>query len=398
MTASSSKALLLHNTLVNLFDRIKRRNVRDSPMDDNGLVMHMKTLLANYSSDDQQEAVLIHDQDNQIGTLLHQAVVLIFEFDLPIGVIHLLLDADSEKKSIFEANEGGDLPIHVACIFGNIQAVPLLLDADLDKKSIFESNEGGDLPIHFACESGNIQAVRLLLDADPEKKSILETDTAGNLPIHWACIRGNVQAVRLLLDADSEKKSILETDTAGNLPIHWACIRGNVQAVRLLLDADSEKKSIFEANEDGFLPIHFPCESGNIQATKCLLQAMISLRIKRLGLAQWKFNVSDCINDMTDDDDRTERIQKIGKAYNCLWKHEMTERTSLLELAAWKISCCFKTPSNDYDNFDPAEHKKIARINGKMGPIINYVLHFLPRHNDTVENLPKIFSSTENQY
>ena len=362
MTASSSKALLLHNTLVNLFDRIKRRNVRDSPMDDNGLVMHMKTLLANYSSDDQQEAVLIHDQDNQIGTLLHQAVVLIFESDLPIGVIHLLLDADSEKKSIFEANEGGFLPIHVACIFGNIQAVPLLLDADLDKKSIFESNEGGDLPIHFACESGNIQAVRLLLDADPEKKSILETDTAGNLPIHWACIRGNVQAVRLLLDADSEKKSI------------------------------------FEANEDGFLPIHFPCESGNIQATKCLLQAMISLRIKRLGLAQWKFNVSDCINDMTDDDDRTERIQKIGKAYNCLWKHEMTERTSLLELAAWEISCCFKTPSNDYDNFDPAEHKKIARINGKMGPIINYVLHFLPRHNDTVENLPKIFSSTENQY
>jgi hypothetical protein len=178
----------LYKALISLF-----RNETTSIMEE------VNVLIGNYTEKDVQEALL--EKEDRRGRL---PIHLACEGGIPVEVIRLLLENDSDKETIFEKDGYGQLPIHYACEEGApVEVVQLLLDSDDDKKSIFEKNDFGRVPIHYACvKNAPVAVIQLLLDSDTEKKSILEKDQRGRLPIHLACGEGvPVEAVQLLLQA-----------------------------------------------------------------------------------------------------------------------------------------------------------------------------------------------------
>jgi hypothetical protein len=95
------------------------------------------------------------------------------------------------------------LPIHYACEEKSPEVIQLLLDNDTEKKTILEKDHRGQLPIHYACEEGApVEVIQLLLNSDTDKKTILEKDDNGRLPIHSACqYAAPVEMIKLLLQA-----------------------------------------------------------------------------------------------------------------------------------------------------------------------------------------------------
>lgn len=54
----------------------------------------------------------------------------------------------------------GETPLHVAAVWGDLDAINLLVDAGADINAI---GDRGYTPLHEAVEQGNVQAVKLLL-------------------------------------------------------------------------------------------------------------------------------------------------------------------------------------------------------------------------------------------
>jgi ankyrin repeat protein len=302
------------------------------------------------------------------------------------------------QGAVLEKDANGWLPIH--CAFWRnapLEVIQMLLDSDSDKKSIFEKTDLGKLPIHFACNHSNksVEVIRLLLERDDENKTILEKDCYGQLPIHCACSGGaTVEVIQLLLDSDDDKQTILVKNDFGQLPIHCACEGGaTVAVIRLLLDSDDDKKTILVKDRGGQLPIKYACEGDRpVKIVQLLLQASIYARLEQLGLAQWRIGMEELINAMTEEDSKTKKVRQI---YARLSKYEEMERTiSSFSLAIWRTSCLkwgnikFKSMQEMEDlratdeTFDPAEYKRERQIKSGADAIIRGVLPFLPVEDD----------------
>jgi ankyrin repeat protein len=209
------------------------------------------------------------------------------------------------------------------------------------------------------------------------------------MPIHCACISGvTVEVIQLLLDSDTDKRMILEKGWYGRLALHFACsCNAPAEVIQLLLDSDTEKKSIIEKDNGRNLPIHFACEAGAVEAIQVLLQASIRGRIDQLGLGQWKMDVEELVNAMTEEGSK-EKVQEI---YERLSKYEEMELISLLELAIWRTSCLngggikrkFDSMREIEDllatdeAFHLAEYRRERRIKSGAGAIIHGVRQFL---------------------
>ena len=119
------------------------------------------------------------------------------------------------------------------------------------------------LPIHHACIRGNVRTVECLLKLYPESFNAVGRN--GYLPIHIAAIRNGehkVEIVRLLLKHDSACASkatyhIADQDyvTGRSLPLHLSCHLSvaSFYAVKLLFDAYPE--AILYKDADGFTPL-----------------------------------------------------------------------------------------------------------------------------------------------
>jgi hypothetical protein len=63
-----------------------------------------------------------------------------------LEIIQMLLnDNGTSKETILEKNDYGKLPIHLACSTGAgapLEVVQLLLDSDTEKKTILENKDG----------------------------------------------------------------------------------------------------------------------------------------------------------------------------------------------------------------------------------------------------------------
>jgi hypothetical protein len=174
------------------------------------------------------------------------------------------------------------------------------------------------------------------MDIDTNKRTVLEKDNWRKLPIHYACSHSagaTTDVIWLLLDSDADKLTILQKDGGRCLPIHHACrTESPVEVVKLLLDSDADKKSILKKDDDGWLPIHHACEANApVEVVQLLLQASIWDRIERLGLEEWKMDLEERINSMTEEDSRREKVQEV---YESLLNYE-------LELAIWRAESCF---------------------------------------------------------
>jgi ankyrin repeat protein len=109
-----------------------RRSHRTSMMEE------VNVLIAKYTEKDLQEAVLVKDNNGSMP--IHWACT----YDALLEFVQMLLDSDTDKKSIFEKDKSGWLPIHKACFGGaTVEVIQLLLDSDDNKKPIFVKDDYG---------------------------------------------------------------------------------------------------------------------------------------------------------------------------------------------------------------------------------------------------------------
>jgi hypothetical protein len=156
-----------------------------------------------------------------------------------------------------------------------------------------------------------------------------------------------------------------------------------LEVIQLLLESDAEKKTIYYACR----------RDGPVDVVQFLLKVSIRDRIEQLCLPQWRVDVEELINAMTEEDSKRKKVRKI---YARLLKYEEMERTiSLLALAIWRTSCLkwgdmqFQS-MQDMDNFrptdeifDPALYKRERRIKSGADVIIRGVLPFLAVDEDS---------------
>jgi ankyrin repeat protein len=204
----------------------------------------------------------------------------------------------------------GNLPLHVACEYNNLDTVKYLLqlypegnvaDADgfcpihnavwglKDRSNPSDGIEviqllrddnpdalsaSGETPLHIAFGHQNelvdLDIVQLLIEAFPD--SLRHVDKYRYTPLHDLCENKQLDEdialdiLKLLLEKTPE--SIRQTSTEGNLPIHLAAETQSLEFCRILIEAypGSERMT----NDNGAFPIHWACQYNTVATVKYL--------------------------------------------------------------------------------------------------------------------------------
>lgn len=167
-------------------------------------------------------------------------LVASFGFDLNAD-----LSKQNSKRVVHFANEGGSFPV-----------VKWLFDHHVDFNV---TDNGGVLPIHLACASGNISLVRFLVDTVKQ-----QLDRASNLgwsPIHYAAQSGNVDLFKYLLEL---KLPLGLRDVAGWQPIHVAFANGHLPLIEYLYSLDP--LMIHRQTNHNWYPLHCAAQEGHLNA------------------------------------------------------------------------------------------------------------------------------------
>ncbi len=144
--------------------------LRRRQTDSTGIMEEVNLLKANDTEKDLQDAVLAKGTsgDTSGDTRGDRLIQIACRMNAPVEVIQLLLDSDTEKKTIVLKDHDGCLPIHLAACSRRASGavIQLLLDSDTEKKSILKKDNKGRLPIHTAClHNGPVEVIQLLLQA-----------------------------------------------------------------------------------------------------------------------------------------------------------------------------------------------------------------------------------------
>jgi len=150
----------------------------------------------------------------------------------PLDIVEALITHAPE--TVRNVDDGGRLPLHIACYRGaSLEVLNLLIQvypesynvkSILDKKPSdflkeWAQNAHGNVPILLLQEAivngFSEKLVKLLLEAFPE--SCMEQDKNGMIPLHHAYLRGN--SMRLLIHAYPEGASV--KDKQGNIPSNY---------------------------------------------------------------------------------------------------------------------------------------------------------------------------------
>ena len=191
----------------------------------------------------------VDNKDKQQETLLHCAC--------SIRAIELVRYLVVEKKcGVSQANEKGDLPVHIACRSRSLEMVKLVTTG-INKGSLAFRNKRGHTPLHIACDDYDQGARERKAIAqhlvDIGCKPVDNPEPFTDLNISLACIDEN--------DFDSLLSKIATKDNArrgrSHLEslLHFACEKGNVLAVRhftQVLGCDSTT-----SHYNGKLPLHY---------------------------------------------------------------------------------------------------------------------------------------------
>ena len=140
---------------------------------------------------------------------------------------------DSQRELIDEAREEtepdfyGELPVHRALRrvdLPEVGTIKLMLAAN--PASVLTANSLNMLPIHVACLSGNLEIVECLNDAN--EGSLWLHDSKKNFPLHVACFAGKHDIINYIL-GKSDYQKVSEPNIDGKLPIQLLLYRAKCE-------------------------------------------------------------------------------------------------------------------------------------------------------------------------
>jgi ankyrin repeat protein len=172
--------------------------------------------------------------------------------DTSSGVVHQLLAA---KAPLDISNNQGLLPLHVAALYNNENAVRAILDICSSSLIVNTSDAHGRTPLYLAFQARNEGIVDSLLDASA---NVYTADKNGIAPIHLAAAGGMVKSLNRLLELSGALVHV--EDTNGWTPLHWAAYSGQHYCVAAL-NAKNANKTKKTHNAD--LPLHLAARMGH---------------------------------------------------------------------------------------------------------------------------------------
>lgn len=126
--------------------------------------------------------------------------------------------------------EGGENPLHVACIAGHLDFVKKVIE--LKKELAMELNQNGVTPLHIASAAGNIEIARELLKVD--SNLCLVKGREQRIPLHYAAVKGRVEVVEELLAASAD--SIAYVTARNESALHLAVMNYQYEVLKVLVE------------------------------------------------------------------------------------------------------------------------------------------------------------------
>jgi hypothetical protein len=148
-------------------------------------------------------------------TALHEAC----KHDDLLSIVDMILSID--PQSIYELNSGGELPLHIACSYQQLNITKRLIGV-YDAKGVpisFTMTLNGISPLHSALWNDDVdpELVRLLVKKYP--LFVATKNEHHETPLHYACYRNApIHVMEMLVRADRNVLGI--EDKFGNIPFH----------------------------------------------------------------------------------------------------------------------------------------------------------------------------------
>uniref|UniRef100_A0A1J3FGZ4 Ankyrin repeat-containing protein n=1 Tax=Noccaea caerulescens TaxID=107243 RepID=A0A1J3FGZ4_NOCCA len=173
-----------------------------------------------------------------------------------------------------ERDEEGRTCLSFGASMGNYEGVCILLDRT---SSVFECNDDGSFPIHVAIEKGHIKIVKEILKRCPYSKHLLNTQDQNIL--HVAANSGKFKILHHLMKHEQTKHMENEQDEDGNTPLHLATIKWRPKATDLL----KGRKNVFIKNNSGLTALDIA--ESNMQP-QFIFRERLTLVVLALGYVQ----------------------------------------------------------------------------------------------------------------
>ena len=176
--------------------------------------------------------------------------------------VQLLLENGAEQKMDIH----GNLPLHYACISGNVDIVKCLLT---DKTYLEMKNFEGEKPVNLAAHCGNVEVLTYLLDQGASGTE----GFSGNTVLHTAAEKCHLHIIEMLV---KRGYNVNRENDKGETPLHLAAgNRLGKKCVTFLLQAGA---SIYTMTKEGLGPVHYAAESGSSDVMKLLIEMEAPLR------------------------------------------------------------------------------------------------------------------------
>ncbi|MFS7989804.1 putative ankyrin repeat-containing domain, PGG domain, ankyrin repeat-containing domain superfamily [Helianthus anomalus] len=228
-------------------------------------------------------------------------------------VNHLLHEIQANPSMLHAAAlEGGENPLHVACLAGHLNFVATVVN--LRPQLCWELNQDGFSPLHIAASCGHVEIVKVLLQVHLDLCLLEGKDR--KIPLHLSVAKGNVEVTKLLLSIlesvdcttaqgetvlhlavkynqfkvfehliqhlkQANKEDLLNSkDLNGNTCLHIAVYKKQYQVVDLILNGgiiSKEKMELNSLNKSGLTPLDtllmFQSEIGDREIHEILVQS-----------------------------------------------------------------------------------------------------------------------------
>ena len=181
-----------------------------------------------------------------------------------------------EGADVDSRNNRGETALHIASIWGRVEAVRELLSGH-GRAANANLQEGVDglTPLHMAVHCGHAAVVRALIR---EGGAVLDLrSNLGETPLHEAVsegvsLRGQVlvDVVRGLLSVESGRAVVDAVDDYGCTALHYAAKKGRIEAGRLLLAEGGASPMVVGIN--GITALHLAAAFGHLAFVQLLLE------------------------------------------------------------------------------------------------------------------------------
>jgi len=173
-------------------------------------------------------------------------------------------------------------PLHIAAMYGQLDAARLLLDNSANpnerkghSKSVYgwgwEWEQCQCTPLHFAVEAGNQEMIELLLNSGSE---VDFHDGSCRTPLHVAAMKGHCSIAKEFIARGAD---VNEEDNSGQTPLHLAAEHGHEDVVNLLIASGSD---INASDFEHLTPLHQAAIGNHKEITKILLSHKAKSNVK----------------------------------------------------------------------------------------------------------------------